>query len=162
MAETPLDRIAPQLATFAQLFAETGLKKESAIKAGVHEARAPIWAAQALNNPEVRAAVDHCIRARFALAVPKAQAFVISLLEDQGADKRLRFDAAKDIMSRGGFAPGDIKAAAAAVKDLHELSPDELRAMLNETESELANRAKAIEVAPQLGASSLQVIDMEG
>lgn len=162
MPETPLERLTPQLALFAQTFAETGKKKESAIAAGVHENRANIWSGAALANPEVKAAVDHCVRLRFAEAVPMAQAFVISLVNDEKADKRLRFDAAKDIMTRGGYAAADIKAAQSATKDLHEMSRDELRAMLDGTETELANRAKQVEVAPLLVASSLQVIDMEG
>lgn len=160
-APSPLDKLAPQLATFAVEFADYGKPKEAAIKAGVHEDRAAIWARTALATPEVRQAIEHVTRAQFADAVPLAKAFIINLVKDERADRKLRLEAAKDLLNRGGYTSKDMRDAAAAVKDLHEMTREELLATLDGTEAELANRAKAIEAAPTIDASSHQVIDME-
>lgn len=151
------------MALFVQSMAETGDEVAAAVAAGVHAQRAKAFAAAALDNPDVCEALHVVLRNRLATLVPMALTVAANIARSEKIDPGVRLSAAKTILDRGGYTALELRTRAKAeTKDLAEMSPDELRAMVEETERELSDRAKVVPVLPDLGAGSLQVIDMEG
>lgn len=163
MTAKTLSRLPAQLAAFVEAMVETGDGPAAAVAAGVHSQRSKAFSASALDNPEVRAALDMQMRNRLASLVPMALTVVANIARSEKIDPGVRLSAAKTILDRSGYTAQDLRAKAEAdLKDLKEMSREELLAALDSTESELADRAKTVGSAPDIGASSLQVIDMEG
>lgn len=167
MASNTLARLAPPLAAFAQAFAESGDPRAAAIAAGAHPDRAALWGRRALTDPTVKSAIDGAVRERFAgagvLALDVLVTFARNELGPDGkpfCSKDLQLSAAKDLANRAGYSAKSMRDATSA-PDLSEMSPEQLRHVLETTESELATRAKTAEVAPTFDASSTQVIDLE-
>lgn len=82
---------------------------------------------------------------------PAARKLLRRFLEDEEADKKLRVDCAKTLLSRGGYVePKAIEAPAPGTKDPSEMSGSELDAMIDRMRTELRQReAKAIDITPQ-------------
>lgn len=102
------------------------------------------------------------MRTRFAEAGPLSLNLLISVVKDAKADLNIRVQAAKTLLDRSGYTAKDMREAEADTRDLKEMSRDELLATLDATEAQLASRAKTLEIAPTIGASAAQVIDIEG
>lgn len=82
---------------------------------------------------------------------PAARKLLRRFLEDEEADKKLRVDCAKTLLSRGGYVePKAIEAPAPGTKDPSEMSGQELDAMIDRMRTELRQReTKAIDITPQ-------------
>lgn len=142
--------------------AESGDGGAAAIAAGVHPSRTGFFVREAMNMPAVRQAIADHVRSRFAEAVPLALNLLVSVIKDAKHPMELRVAAAKDVLTRADFTAKGMRDADAAHKDLTEMSPDELRHVLEHTEAELATRAKDVANAPERAPSDYQVIDLEG
>lgn len=82
---------------------------------------------------------------------PAARKLLRRFLEDEEADKKLRVDCAKTLLSRGGYVePKAIEAPAPGTKDPSEMSGQELDQMIDRMRTELRQReTKAIDITPQ-------------
>lgn len=159
-----LARLPFELAEFARAFAETGNGKAAAEKAGIHPNQAGTWAKHALARPDVKAAYQAVIRSRFAEAGPIALNLLIDIVKNESKkyDDRLRLQAARELLERSGYTAEGMAEQQNATKPLEDMGRDELKRMLQDTEAELAKRAKNVQNAPQPAAPTHQVIDMEG
>lgn len=164
MPSSPLDVLPAQLVVFVEQFAMTGDQRQAAVAAGVHPNRATQFARVSMNDPNVRAGYEHVLRTRFAQAGPIALNLLIEVVENKESKygPRERLDAAKTLLDRSGYTARDMKAAAAEQKDLKDMTREQLLEEMSKTENELANRAKLIEVAPDVNQFDAQVIDLEG
>ena len=81
---------------------------------------------------------------------PAARKLLRRFLEDEEADKKLRVDCAKTLLSRGGYVePKAIEAPAPGTKDPSEMTGAELDQMIDRLRTELRQReSKAIDVTP--------------
>lgn len=125
------------LARLVSAYVETGDLALAASAAGM-----PLEAANAaLQGPGVRSMIQRAVRHHIdAVAVPRALAVTVALLGS--ASEKVRGDAARSILDRGGYAapPAD----AMRERGLAELSADELRALIGELQSELADKAQPV------------------
>ena len=82
---------------------------------------------------------------------PAARKLLRRFLEDEEADKKLRVDCAKTLLSRGGYVePKAIEAPAPGTKDPSEMTGAELDQMIDRMRTELRQReTKAIDITPQ-------------
>lgn len=163
MTETALASLQDQIRIFVKEFAESGDSKAAAVAAGVHPDRAAVMARQWINSPVVRQAYQAVVRSRYAEAGPIALNVLLKFAKNENdfCTKDLQLSAAKDLAARAGYNAKDMREADKETKDLREMSPEELRAVIAATEGELAGRAKPVN-APSNVASSMQVIDLEG
>ncbi|MBR0661196.1 terminase small subunit [Neoroseomonas oryzicola] len=106
----------------------------SARAAGYSDESAGEIARQLLEKPHVRAAVDAALRSQISgrMAV-KASRLLERVIDDEDAPLKVRVEAAKTILDRGGFvAPSAFEKAAEAArregKTVNALTLDELRA----------------------------------
>lgn len=164
MPATPLDSLPSQLVIFVEHFALVGDMRLAAVEAGVHPNRAAIWARVSMNNPAVRAGYEHVLRTRFAQAGPIALNLLIEMVanKEKAFEPRVRLEAAKTLLDRSGYTAKDMRESAAEVKDLKDMTREELLLEMEKTERELSERATLIEVAPNVNQHEVQVIDMEG
>jgi hypothetical protein len=164
MPASPLDSLPAQLVIFVEHFATTGDGRLAAVEAGVHPNRAAIFARVSLANPAVKAGYEHILRSRFAQAVPISLNFLIEVVENKAKVYAPgdRLAAAKTLLDRSGYTARDMKAAEAEVKDLKDMTREELLLEMDKTERELSERATLVEVAPNVNQFAVQVVDMEG
>jgi hypothetical protein len=132
----------------------------SARAAGYTDKNAGELARQLLDKPHVRAAIDASLRSQISgrMAV-KASRLLERVIDDEDAPLKVRVEAAKTILDRGGFvAPSAFEKAAAAMqregKEVTALSLAELRVQI----AMLTTQAPAREAVPAGG----RVIDVEG
>ena len=151
------------MVAFVEHFATTGDERLAAIEAGCHPNRARQFARVAMNAPTVKAAYEHVLRTRFALAGPISLNLLIEMVEDKNKvfEARVRLEAAKTLLDRSGYTSREMREASAGTQDLREMSREQLLEEMNRTEAELANRAKMASVEPNANQFDSEVIDME-
>jgi hypothetical protein len=164
MPATPLDTLPAQLVAFVEHFAVNGDGPAAAVEAGVHPNRAKVFARVSMANPAVRAGYEHVLRTRFAESGPLALNLLLEMVvnKDKTFEPRVRLEAAKTLLDRSGYTAKDMRESAAEVKDLKDMTRDELLLEMDKTERELADRATLVEVAPNTNQYPVQVVDMEG
>jgi hypothetical protein len=157
-----LTRLPEQVRLFLDNFAESGDWKKAAIEAGSHPANARRFYLDTMNHADARAAFDQIIRTRFSHAAPMAMSLLIEMVKNERKEftGAVRLAAAQDILNRSGYTAKAL-AQQAEQKDLSEMSRDELLAIINQGESELADRAKLVEHVPIADADVTEVIDLE-
>lgn len=105
-----------------------------------------------LNQPEVRKQIRRTIRGLADTeGLSVAYAYIIRVIRDEKEDKRLRLDAAKFIYSSALPALKAVETPNDDDKPTGEMTNEELRAFIEQSESELANRAKPIESVKERG-----------
>lgn len=82
--------------------------------------------------------------------------YLISVVRDTTADRRIRVDAAKFVYSHHMPAPKALEASPDSEKNPSEMSNEELRQFIEQSEAELANRATPIGSTP---AKTLDMLD---
>lgn len=92
--------------------------------------------------------LEELVRAQLLAAAPDAVAFLHQVVKDEDANLRCRVDAAKALLDRGGFPAAQQPEDSGGAKSPSEMSQDELRDFLRDTEEELARRAKEVTPAP--------------
>ena len=90
---------------------------------------------------------------------PVALDLLIKTVRNDKENSRVRVDAAKTILDRAGHVARPKEADSGAQKDLHEMSTDELRALVDKLEGELADRAEPVSATEKQGVPQ-QVLDM--
>lgn len=103
---------------------------------------------QVVSSVKTRKYVRSAIQGRLEVeGGPMAYYYMLRVLKDETADRRLRLDTAKYLFAAAGYTPP--KAAEAPKqqddKAFSEMTNEELRQFIERTESELANRATPIE-----------------
>ena len=109
-------------------------------------------ASQLAHSPLVSAAIRAEMTRRLQDEdAPAARKLLRRFLEDEEADKKLRVDCAKTLLSRGGYVePKATEAPAPGTKDPSEMTGSELDAMIDRLRTELRQReSKAIDITPQ-------------
>lgn len=103
-------------------------------------------------EPAVRAWVRKHMRGRLEVeAAPAAYSYLLTVLRDEKADRRLRIDVAKFLYAAAGYTPPKAQEAAPdGEKQPSEMTSDELRQFIQEGEAELANRATPIDTRQPL------------
>lgn len=163
MPKTARSRLPAQVIDFLEELCLTGDGKTAAINVGVHPRRAESFVRETMDEPDAREAFDQILRTRFSHAGPLALNLLIEMVEDKGKSYSgpVRLEAAKSLLDRSGYSAKAMHQPQDR-KDLHELSREELLAVVNAGEAELAGRAKLVENVPIAGSIDHQVIDMEG
>jgi len=111
-----------------------------------------------LDSPRIKRAIDDALRNRLRLdGAPLAIEFLITVLRDEDTDKRLRVDVARTLLDRAGIAPVKLEAPGEPLNP-HDMTTDEIRAMLRGMERELGGRATLI--GPDASAIDEQVSDL--
>jgi phage terminase small subunit len=135
---------------------ETGDASTAAQMAGFSKPTADAW--RLLRIPHVLAAVDDAMKTALAQDAPAARHLLRQYVTDPKMNPKIRLDAAKTLLDRSGhIAPKARDERAEREKSLHEMSADELRAMVDRLETEVANRAM-----PVLGASAAPIESEDG
>jgi phage terminase small subunit len=120
----------------------------SAIDAGYSESTASQIGSALLKVPHIQAAVQAGVRHALALDAPLARRVLVDLAQDAHMNPKIRLDAAKTLLDRAGHvAPRPTTDKSAEHQALHEMSIEQLRALADRLESELADRAKPVEPA---------------
>ena len=98
-------------------------------------------------TPKIQAALRAELVRRMATeGLPLAYSVLVQILRDENAPARVRVDAAKTVLDRGGMpAQRAIAAKETGEKSLSEMTTDELRNMVDKLESALSERAKPID-----------------
>jgi phage terminase small subunit len=133
--------------------------QEQAVKAAGYVGKASIVAAQALASPAVAAALRHEINRKLLRDAAAAQCVLVEIMNDRTAPKGVRVDAAKAVLDRAGFIAPRQGAGSGETKPLNEMSSDDLRRFISESERELSGRAKDVN-APEALTRKAQVSDM--
>ena len=132
---------------FVHALVANGMKQTDAAKeAGYAEPRVSGYQLRRL--PHVQAAVAAEIRSQLSgdLSV-KAINRLSQILDDDTAEPKIWLDAAKVVLDRGGFvAPKAAEASSGSLKDMNEMSIDELNELLSKLKSERANAATIIDL----------------
>lgn len=99
---------------FAERYVETGKKQQSAIDAGYAEAGAHVTASELLKNPKVQEAIQELrearqadMRNRFVTEAENAMKVMLEIMNDPEEKGQTRYNAAKDILDRAGYKPGE-------------------------------------------------------
>lgn len=141
-------RLTEQQQTFVQAVAFGRDKTDAALEAGYSEVNATQYANFLLRQPNILAAVQIAIARELANAAPMALKLLRDTASNTEADPRLRVVCAKTILDRAGhIAPKAAAPGAAGVLPLNEMSMDDLRALADNLEGELAGRAKEVSSA---------------
>lgn len=119
-----------------------GNATQAARRAGYSEKSAHEIGRQTLDKPHVRAAIDDALRAQISGPMAaKATAYLERAIDDERLPARVRLDAAKTILDRGGLVPARSNEEAQASrlrKPLSEMTVDELDALIAEGEARMA------------------------
>lgn len=86
---------------------------------------------------------------------------ILSLVGDKLAHPKLRFEAARDLLSRAGHvAPRAVAESQAHAAALHEMTLGDLRTLADRLESEIADRAKDVSgaVAAPIEAQAFDLV----
>jgi len=129
---------------------------EAAARAGI-----PSGSGHALaRHVRVAAAVHMEVHRRLKVeGAPVGLAVLLSVAKNVNAPAGVRVDAAKTLLSRAGHIEPRAEAAKPDTKDLSDMSQEELRKVIDQCESRLADQATPVN-APTHGLSPSQAIDM--
>ena len=144
--------------TLISTLIETG-SQTLAVEAAGYSGPAACVAAQALSSPAVAAALRHEINRRLLRDAATARHVLMDIMQDKTAPKGVRVDAAKAVLDRAGFIAPRQGAGMGENKPLNEMSSDELRRFISESERELSGRAKDVS-APDALKPAAQVSDL--
>lgn len=138
--------------TALALMAEGEELHKAGEKAGFSNPRAQLY--PAIRNSIVQRGIKGFLKARLQVeASPIAYKFLLSVLTDTSADKKLRVEVAKFLMSVAGYNPPKAQEAPAddtSEKPPEEMTNEELRQAIEKIEQELGNRATPIEPIEEL------------
>lgn len=144
-------------------YATSGDWNESAAIAGYAKKDQKDIAKQASRSPAVLAAVYVEIGRRLVAGAAIGYKVLIDVAKhpgDTAADRKLRLEAAKELLKLGGHVGPRAKAADdGGSKQLHEMSLDDLKAHRDALSTMIADRAKGVS-APQPSADDSQAIDL--
>jgi phage terminase small subunit len=101
-----------------------------------------IVASNLLRKPTVLAAVQHETSRCIGAVAPIALKVLVQIATDENAPKGVRVDAAKAILDGGGHGPRAPRSEASAEKPLTEMSADELRAVIEQSQAAIAHIAE--------------------
>jgi len=112
--------------------------------AGVGSPHAHAYRLAAL--PEVQRAIAEGLSRRLITeGAPLAYSVLVKFARDETVSPRVRADSAKTLLDRAGFVPPKASEPVdASRKDLTEMTPDELRAVIAAAEARLAQEAKDV------------------
>jgi len=106
----------------------------------------PMMGYDALSLPAVEAFVHKRIQQHLTVDAAQARRHLRRVMRGTKQDAKLRAAAAKDLLSRGGFVPPKAREATSGVAGtLSELTPAQLRALVDAGQRALADRAPVIE-----------------
>jgi Terminase small subunit len=133
-------------AEFVCRYVAGGNAHQAAVASGYAEGTARNAATQLLESPAIALAIAQAARLRLARGAPLA----INTLEHlmtKAQSERVRLEASKAWLDRAGLVPpAPPKEDPNMVeKPLHEISTEELRALANKLENEIAGRATPVE-----------------
>lgn len=95
-------------------------------------------------NSKIQSAIAALTAARLQSAAPAALALIEKFVRDDAMAPKIRLDAAKDLLNRAGYLPPRQADATANGKSQNEMTSEELRAMIQQHEQVLAERAKPV------------------
>lgn len=95
-------------------------------------------------NFKVQSAIAALTSARLQSAAPAALALIERFVRDEALAPKIRLDAAKDLLNRGGYLPPRQAEASGTGKSQNEMSSEELRAFVQQAEQTLAERAQTV------------------
>ena len=155
----PANTLTKQQALFVTYLGKGLDKAEAAERAGYSEATD---AYHVLGNATVARLIDRTIRTQLReVAAPLALKVLTDLTRDTAVHPAIRRSAARDLLDRAGYVPP--KAADADVNDksIAAMPAEELAALVNKLEGELASRAKDVS-APNAQGMDDELLDMLG
>src|SRR5215831_18299686 len=156
MSELATRQLTAMQEAFVERLIECGDAGTAAQLAGFSKPTTDAW--RLLRIPHVLAAVNAAVRTALAEDAPLARNLLRQYVKDTEMNPKIRLDAAKTLLDRSGhIAPKARDESAEREKSLHEMSTDELRAMVDRLETEVANRA-----TPVLGASGAPIESEDG
>jgi phage terminase small subunit len=134
-----------QRAFVSNLVENGGNMTAAAEAAGYKDAKVSGWRTARL--PHVQTAVQAEIRRSLSTDLSTlALGVVRGILEDPTMEPKIRLDAAKVALDRGGYvAPKAADASNDGLRELHEMSVDELQRFIDRAKSERANSAQVID-----------------
>jgi hypothetical protein len=130
---------------FVRRLAEIGDPRTAILDAGYLGERPDRAANNLLATPHILKAVQTAVRGRLVNEGPNSIRVLVELRDNPEISPKVRADCAKTLLDRAGHvAPRATIDRNQTDKPLHELSTDELRAMADRLEGELAERAKPV------------------
>lgn len=115
---------------------------QAVVVAGYVGVNISFFAKQLAAEDKIQYAIRRAMRRKLQTeAVPTSINYMMDLVRDETASHRDRLTAAKTLADMAGFGASGEGAAAGAAKSPSEMTQDELRAFLADTERELARRA---------------------
>ena len=129
---------------FVERLIECGDASTAAQLAGFSKPSSDAW--RLLRIPDVRAAVNAAMKTALAQDAPLARGLLRRYVHDEAMHPKIRLDAAKTLLDRSGYIAPKAKddGVDGRTKALSEMSVEELRAMVDRLETEVANRAKHV------------------
>lgn len=159
MPRTVRSRLPAQVIDFLEEFVRTGDWKTAAINVAVHPRAAERFYRETMDHPDAREAYDQILRTRFSHARPIALNLLLEMVQDR--ENRysgpVKLGAAQTLVKLGDKA----ELQPSGRKDLHEMTRDELLAIVDKGEQELASRAKMIDKPSISETIDIQVSEME-
>jgi phage terminase small subunit len=141
-------RLTEKQVRFVEAYVNGRNITDSAIDAGYSESTASQIGSALLRIPHVQAAIQAGVRHALALDAPLARRVLVDLAQDVEMHPKIRLDAAKTLLDRAGHvAPRPTTDKSTEHQALHEMSIDQLRALADKLETELADRAKPVDSA---------------
>jgi phage terminase small subunit len=136
--------LTPMQQRFVEVMVQSGDQVRAAEVAGYAFSSA---GADLARNPKIQRAIAEGIASRLLTeGAPIAYALLAEVVRDKAVSARVRVDAAKTILDRGGFVPPKAAEPGGMEKTVTEMSRDELRAFITIAENHLANAA--VDVTP--------------
>jgi phage terminase small subunit len=137
--------LTEQQSRFVTEYVDSGDARNAMRLAGYSEATAIAGAHRLLTSPHIARAIGLAVRVRLMNDAPMALRVIEGIARNEEINPKVRLDAAKALIDRAGHvAPRATIDRNQSDKPLHELSTDELRAMADRLEGELAERAKPV------------------
>jgi len=142
---TTIQELNAQQRAFVESFIEHGDARRAAKEAGYKETVVRTADLQMLGAPRIAFAIAMAARGRLARAVPMALN-TLEYLAQNAQSEKVKLDASKAILDRAGLVPpAPPKEDKNMVeKPLNEMTVEELRALADKLEGELAGRAKDV------------------
>jgi len=103
-----------------------------------------IVASGLMRNPRVLAAIHFETARRISALAPVAVGVLETIAKDETAPKGVRVDAAKTLLDRAGHLPPKIAGDGRSGRTPAEMSTDELRALADELQRTIEDRAKLV------------------
>jgi phage terminase small subunit len=133
---------------FVGFFVETGDAHQAALLTGYAEGTARTAGTEILALPHIALAIARAARLRLARGVPLALN-TLEHLVGKAQSEKVRLDAAKAVLDRAGLVPPkDQEDRSTIATPLHEMTTEDLRAMVHRLEDELVGRAKTVTSEP--------------